>query len=49
MPWKRGEDDWEYWFWTDEDIMTFIRMKYPDYVDLFESYPDNAYRADAFR
>ena len=29
--------------------MRFIETKYPDYVELFESYPNNAYRADAFR
>lgn len=41
--------DFEYWYWTDQDIRNFILDKYPDYLQLFDSYPTDGYRADAFR
>ena len=47
--WLKHHPGWEYWFWTDRDIRMLIMSKYPDYLSLYDSYPDMAYRADAFR
>ena len=41
--------EYEYWFWTDEDIRNLVGQNYPDFLDLFDSYPSGIYRADAFR
>ena len=52
-PWIQScilqNDDFEYWFWTDNDIRQFILSRYPHFINLFDSYPTDGYRADAFR
>lgn len=47
--WVRVNPHWEYWFWTDDDLHSFIATKYPQFLTLFEGYPSNGYRADVFR
>jgi hypothetical protein len=47
--WIRLNPDWEYWFWTDQDMRAFIALSYPDYLDLYDSYPSQAFRIDVFR
>jgi hypothetical protein len=47
--WIHLNPDWEYWFWSDDDIRAFIASAYPDYLDLYESYPGQGYRVDFFR
>ena len=47
--WVRVNPNWEYWFWTDDDLRSFIAAKYPQFLALFEGYPTNGYRADVFR
>ena len=47
--WVRVHPNWEYWFWTDDDLQRFIAAKYPQFVTLFQGYPSNGYRADVFR
>ena len=47
--WVRVNPNWEYWFWTDDDLHSFIAVKYPEFLALFEGYPTNGYRADVFR
>ena len=47
--WVEKNADWEYWFWTDEDIERFMEGRFPKYLKFFNSYPDQAYRNDAFR
>ena len=52
-PWMESclekNPDWEYWFWTDDDIRTFIATLYPDYLDLYDEYPLPGHRADMAR
>ena len=47
--WVDKNPKWEYWFWSDEDIKEFLAVKYPQYLDLYESYPATGYRVDTFR
>jgi mannosyltransferase OCH1-like enzyme len=47
--WIRLNPEWEYWFWSDEDIRAFIASAYPDYLALYDAYPGQGYRVDFFR
>ena len=47
--WIKVNPDWEYWFWTDQDVHKFVEERFPQQLALFDSYPENVYRADAFR
>ena len=47
--WIEHNPDWEYWFWTNEDIQTFLTVRYPGYVDIFNGYDLSIKRADAMR
>ena len=47
--WKNLHPDFEYMFWSDEDVDDFMKTKYPKYYDMFKSYDVNIKRFDAFR
>lgn len=47
--WIQLNPEWDYWFWTDDDIRALIASAYPDYLSLYDSYPTHAYRIDVFR
>lgn len=48
--WKDLHPDFEYRFWSDEDIDTFMRDNYPDfYENVFTKYDVKIKRIDAFR
>lgn len=47
--WKNLHPDFEYMFWSDEDLDYFMRTKYPEYYDMFISYDVNIKRFDAAR
>jgi len=47
--WLSHNDDWSYWLWTDEDMRRFMEVVFPQYLTLYDSYPTQGYRADAFR
>ncbi|MFA0812841.1 glycosyltransferase family 32 protein [Microbulbifer epialgicus] len=47
--WIDFHPDWEYRLWTDEDNRRFIEKEYPDFLELYDSYPYNIQRADAIR
>lgn len=47
--WVRLNADWEYWFWTDDDMRSFIAEIFPEYLSLYDGYENQYYRADAFR
>lgn len=47
--WRRHHPDWEYRFWTDDDLTKFVARHYPQHLDLFLSYPDQIQRVDAAR
>jgi hypothetical protein len=41
--------EYEYRFYTDQEVHAFIQTHFPQYVDLFETVIPGAYRADLFR
>jgi len=47
--WLRHNDDWQYWLWTDVDIRLLVATVFPHYLTMFDSYPAQGYRVDAFR
>ena len=49
LSWVRTQPGWEIWFWTDDDIHRLIYDCYPEFLDVFDSYPTSGYKADAFR
>ena len=46
---QHASGGWQYWFWTDADIRSLVTTHYPQFTRLFDSYPTDGYRADAFR
>ncbi|WP_342071538.1 glycosyltransferase [Yoonia algicola] len=47
--WKRQNPDWEYRFWTDDDLLALVQTHYPELEKLFQSYPRPVQRADMAR
>lgn len=47
--WIRKNSNWDYWFWTDEDMRNLVSTTFPEFLSLYDSYPSQFYRADAFR
>ena len=47
--WKRYHPDWEYRFWTDEDIDSLVHERAPDLAPLYDAYPNQIQRVDAAR
>ena len=47
--WLKQHPGWQYWFWSDADMRSFVEARYPQYLKLYDSYPTQGYRNDAFR
>lgn len=47
--WRRHHPAWEYRLWTDADLADFVARQYPEYLALYQSYPDHIQRVDAAR
>ncbi len=47
--WLKHNPHWQYRFWSDKDIREFIAEHYADFLDIFDTYPHNIMRVDAFR
>ena len=47
--WRRHHPDWQIWFWNDSDVSMYISKKYPQYLELFNSYATQIQRIDAAR
>lgn len=47
--WKKYNPNYEYRFWTDQDIDTFIKTKHKWFYPIFRGYNANIKRVDAFR
>jgi mannosyltransferase OCH1-like enzyme len=47
--WKHYFPEWEYRFWTDEDLDTFIKTKYAWFYPIYVSYPKQIQRVDSAR
>lgn len=46
---KFWNDGFEYIFWTDETLRTFINENYPNFINTYDSYPYAIQRVDAAR
>ena len=53
IPWiksvLRNHPDWQYMFWTQEDIRCFIKNRYPKHYEIYTKYRTDMYKADAMR
>ena len=53
MPWIRSwtqhHPQWQYWFWTPDDVRCLLRQRYPDFLHLYDKYPTMLQRADVMR
>lgn len=47
--WNILHPDFEYRFWSDEDLDDFMKTEYPQYYNMFKSYDVNIKRFDAAR
>ena len=47
--WIRHHPGWQYVFWSDDGIEALVRESYPQFLDIFRSYPDQIQRVDAAR
>lgn len=47
--WRIHYPDWEYIFWDNDMINSFVEKYYPDYWDIFNKYPYDIQRWDAIR
>lgn len=47
--WKEAFPDWEYRYFSDADIDSFMSEFYPEYVDIYRSIKGGMYRADIWR
>jgi hypothetical protein len=47
--WRRHHPDWEHRFWTDQSLRNFVSTNYPDFLELYDAYPNPIMRADAAR
>ncbi|XP_064622343.1 uncharacterized protein LOC135484640 [Lineus longissimus] len=47
--WRSHHPQWEYWFWRDQDIQEFVRLKYPWFLPTYNSYTMTIMKADVFR
>ena len=47
--WKDKFPDFEYKFWTDEDIRKLVKEKYSEFLDLYDNFPYHIMRVDFAR
>lgn len=47
--WRKNHPHWEYWFWTDRAAEKFLKVKFPQFLPVYNSYKGNLYRADVLR
>ena len=47
--WKRKNPQHSYYLWTDEDNRELVRINYPQYLEFYDSLPQNIMRADLVR
>lgn len=47
--WRSIHPDWEYILWTDKMNFQFVEKYYPEFMDIYLSYPNEIMRVDAVR
>ena len=46
---KTVNDEYKYILWTDKTMKEFVEKEYPEFLNVYKSYPHNIQRCDAFR
>lgn len=49
ITWKENHPDWKYEFWDGAKMDSFVQEHFPDFCDIYYSYPHNVQRWDAIR
>ena len=47
--WAESHPQWEYWFWTPDNVKAFLHRHYPHLLDVYVNLPFDVQRADAMR
>lgn len=47
--WKRDYPDWEYILWSESEMNAFVEEQYPQYWEIYTSFPYDIQRWDAIR
>ena len=47
--WKQHHPEWEYMLWTDEMNLEFVKLYYPEFLDIYTGYLKPIQRVDAAR
>ncbi len=47
--WKEHHPEWEYRFWNQSTIESFLESEYPEFIPIYRAYPYNVQRWDAIR
>lgn len=47
--WQVKNPDWQYQFWDDDRMTTFVKEYYPQYWSMYEGFPYDVQRWDAIR
>lgn len=46
---RQANSDWIYCHWTDDELLSFITVEYPDFLSTYNAYPYDIQRVDAAR
>ena len=53
VPWiesvLRYHPSWQYWFWTQKDIVLYFKRRHPEFLDLYSSYSAMIFKTDVIR
>jgi mannosyltransferase OCH1-like enzyme len=47
--WKNTFPDFQYKFWTDDDIRNLVKEQYPEFLELYDGFPHHIMRVDFAR
>lgn len=47
--WRRHNPDWRYMFWSDADLLDFMKTEFPELLGLYHGYPQTVQRIDLAR
>ncbi len=47
--WVKHHPHWQFWWWTPTAVKTLLRLYYPDYLTLYESYTDMTKKSNFMR
>lgn len=47
--WLKNHPDWQYWFWTEEDMRLLMDFVAPDFVKEFNSFKEDVHRTNIMR